>query len=216
MERIKTEKEWYDNANLLTSIIIGVILVTIIMSQAFAVRNNIGATNILRSLFNHNTTYLLALVYFCFIKSKTGKRYFNLVNILYIALYLLMVLAAFLTIFQSFGIASLAGLLLNFVILFYMIYTFLKGTRYWKEFKLDKAPFDEIKNEWYFYAICVLSGTVLLVHLIGAVNFDGVVLSLFDAIYTILFGRYIYLYKDYEEKKEVTLKNKKRKKEATL
>lgn len=210
MERIQTEKEWYDNPNILTSIIIAVILITIIMSQAFAVKNNIGAVNIVRSLLNHNTTYILGLVYFCFIKSNVGKKYFNFINVIYIALYLLMVLAAFLTIFQSFGIASLANLLLNFIILFYMIYTFIKDTRYWKELKLYKAPFDEIKNEWYFYMICTLSGLVLLVNLIGAVNFDGVVLSLFDAIYTILFGRYIYLYKDYEDSKAKNKKNNKK------
>lgn len=202
MERIKTEKEWYDNPNLLTSIIIGVIAVTIIMSQAFAVKNNIGVANTLRSLLNHNSTYIIALVYFCFIKTRIGKRYFNVINVIYIALYLLMVLAAFLTIFQAFGIASLASLLLNFIILFFMVYTFLKGTRYWKELSFDKAPFDEVSNDWYFYAICVLSGVVLVVNLIGAVNFDGVVLSLFDSIYTILFGRYIYLYKEYEDSKE--------------
>lgn len=201
MERINTDKEWYDNPNLLTSIIILVIVVTIIMSQAFAVKNNIGAVNTFRSLLNHNSTYIIALVYFCFIKTKVGKRYFNIINVIYIALYLLMVLAAFLTIFQAFGIASLASLLLNFIILFFMIYTFLFKTRYWKEFSFDKAPFDEVSNEWYFYAICVLSGLVLVVNLIGAVNFDGVVLSLFDSIYTILFGRYIYLYKEYEDLK---------------
>ena len=178
MERIQTEKEWYDNPNILTSIIIAVILITIIMSQAFAVKNNIGTVNTVRSLLNHNTTYILGLVYFCFIKSNVGKKYFNFINVIYIALYLLMVLAAFLTIFQSFGIASLANLLLNFIILFYMI--------------------------------CTLSGLVLLVNLIGAVNFDGVVLSLFDAIYTILFGRYIYLYKDYEDSKAKNKKDSKK------
>lgn len=207
MERINTEKEWYDNPNMLTSIIIGVIVVTIIMSQAFAVKNNIGAINTFRSLLNHNSTYIIALIYFCFIKSKVGKRYFNIINVLYIAVYLLMVLASFLTIFQSFGIASLANLFLHFVILFFMVYTFLRETRYWKEFGLEQVPFDEVPNDWYFYAICVFSAVVLFVYLIGATNFDGVVLSLFDAIYTILFGRYIYLYKEHEDakkKKKVT------------
>lgn len=212
MERIKTEKEWYDNPNILTSVIIGLIIITIIMSQAFAVKNNIGTVNILRSLLNHNSTYMIALIYFCLLKSKIGKRYFNFINVFYIAVYLFMIVASFLTIFQAFGIVSLTSLFLNLIVLLFMIYTFLKETRYWKEFHLDRLPFDEVSNDGYFYTICTLSGVLLLVNLIGAINFDGVVLSLFDAIYMILFGRYIYLYKEYEDHKQILVTTKTKKK----
>ncbi len=210
MEEVKRESEWYDNPNFLTSIILGVIIVIIILSQAFAVKNNIGTLNILRSLFNHNSTYVIALVYFALIKFKVGKKYFNFINVFYIFMYVLIVLASFLTIFQSFGIFSLTNLLLNLVLLFFMIYTFLGSSRYWKEFNLDQIPFDEVSNEWYFYSICILSFVVLLANLIGATNFDSVILSLFDAIYIILFGRYIYLYKEYEDHKKSLAQIKKK------
>lgn len=208
MEKITKEKEWYDNANFVTTIIIGLIFIIIIMSQAFAVRNNIGVVNTVRSLFNHNTIYVIALIYFLLIKTNVGKKYFNIINIIYIALYLLLLLASFLTIFQSFGITSLASLLLNMIMLFYMVYTFLYDTRLWNDFKLNLIPFDEIKNEWYFNSICTLSILVLIVNLIGASNFEGVVLSLFDTIYTCLFARYIYLYKEYENNKKKVVNKK--------
>ena len=37
MEKINTEKEWYDNPNILTNIILAVAAAIIIISQAFAV-----------------------------------------------------------------------------------------------------------------------------------------------------------------------------------
>lgn len=214
MENEKKVCEWYDNPNFLTSIILGIVIVTIMLSQAFAVKNNIGTSNILRSLFNHNSIYIIALVYFCLIKSKVGKKYFNFINVLYILIYFLIVLASFLTIFQSFGIFSLANLFLNFILLLFMIYTFLFESRYWKELKLNQVPFDVVSNDWYFYTICILSGIVLFANLVGAINFDGIVLSLFHSVYTILFARYIYLYKEYEDHKEmidsVNIKRKKK------
>lgn len=205
MEKIKKEKMWYDNADFLTNLIIGLIIVTIILSQSFAVNNNIGAINTFRSLFNHNSSYILALIYFVLIKSKYFQKYFNITNLLYIFFYFLNVFAAFLTLFQSFSVASLCSLFLNIILLIYMIYTFLYDTRIWKDFKLGNLPFDEIKNEWYYYAINFFAIVALFANLIGAnisnSNFDGVVLSVFDAIYKCLFARYVFLYKRYELEK---------------
>ncbi len=202
MEKIK-KKEWYNNANVITNIIIGLILVVIITSQALAVKNNIGAVNIFKNLLNHNSVYMMGLVYFIMIKTTSGKRYFNIINLVYIALYFLLILAAFLTIFHSFGIVSLATLLLDVIMLFYMVYTFLYETRLWNDFKLNKIPFDEISNDWYFNSICLLSIVVMIVSLIDAINYDGVFLSVLDTIYACLFARYIYLYKEYENGKKV-------------
>ena len=206
MEKINKEKMWYDNASLLTTIIIIFICFIILISQAFAVNNNIGFINTFRSLFNHNSSYIIALIYFLLIKNQRFQKYFNIVNFLFILLYFLNSFAAFLTIFQSFGIASLGSLFLNVILLCYMIYTFMIDTRLWKEFKLNKLPFDEFKNEWYYYSINIISFVVLFVNLIAAINFDGVVLSLFDTIYICLFARYIYLYKNYENKKKRKIK----------
>lgn len=207
MEKIKTETEWYDNPNLLTSIILGVALAIIIMSQAFAVNNNLSATAMLRSLLNHNSTYIAALIYFVLLKTKVGRTNFSLVNIIYIILYLLITIASIFTVLQSFGLSAIISLILNILVLTYMIYTFLPETRLWKDFNLEKLPFDEIKNEWYFYSISVISLILLIVNLISATNFDGIVLTLFDTIYIILFSRYIYLYKKYCENKVVKITN---------
>lgn len=197
---VKTE--WYSNATFITNIILIIIIINIVMSQSFAVRNEVGLSSIIRSLINHNFIYVIALTYFVLLKTNIGKKNFNILNLLYIVMYLLMTITSVLTIFQSFGINSILTFCLNFIILIYMTYTFIKGTRYWTELALYKIPFDEIKNEWYFYSICVLSGMILFVSLVGAINIDGVVLSFLDTIYIILFGRYIYLYKDYEDSKE--------------
>lgn len=201
-EKNDKELEWYSNATFITNIILIIILINIIMSQSFAVRNEVEITNIIRSLINHNFIYVIALTYFALLKTNIGKKNFNILNILHIGMYLLMTFASFLTIFQSFGINSLLTLCLNFIILIYMSYTFIKQTRYWKELALYKIPFDEIKNEWYLYSIYVISGMILFVNLISAINIDGIILSLLDTTYIVLFCRYIYLYKDYEDSKE--------------
>lgn len=205
MEKIKTETEWYDNPNLLTSIILGVALAIIIMSQAFAVNNNLSAIAMLRSLLNHNSTYIAALIYFILLKTKVGRTNFSLVNIIYIILYLLITIASIFTVLQSFGLPAIISLILNILVLTYMIYTFLPETRLWKDLNLEKLPFDEIKNDWYFYSISVISLILLIVNLISTTNFDGIVLTLFDTIYIILFSRYVYLYKKYCENKTVKI-----------
>lgn len=211
MEKIKTEKEWYDNPNILTSILIGFIAIIVILSQSFAVKNNLGAEDIFRSLLNYNSIYILVLVYFIMLKTKVGKRYFNFLNILLILVYFLSTFASLLTVFQSFGITSLISCALNFVILFYIVYTFMKDTRFYHELKLEKIPFDEVTNEWYFYAIGILSVILLVANLILVENFQSVVLALFNCIYMIMFARYVYLYnchlefakKNNREEKEV-------------
>ncbi len=193
------EKTWYNNASMLTYILISLIFGIVILSQAFAVKNNIGAVNTFRNLFNHNTIYIFSLIYFIIINFKLGRKYFNIINLIYIILYGLLTIAAFLTIFQSFGIISLADLLLNTIMFFYMTYTFLSNTRLWKDLKLNNIPFDEVKNESYYYSVVVLSVIVMFVSLIGSFEVDGVILSILDFVYTILFARFIYLYKDYED-----------------
>jgi archaellum biogenesis protein FlaJ (TadC family) len=101
---------------------------------------------------------------------------------------------------------AIIGLVLNVIILCYLVYTFLPETRLWKDFKLNKLPLTEIKNDWFFYVVCVMSVALLLVSLIDVANFSGVMITIFDTFYTILFGRYIFLYKEYVdggEKKKV-------------
>lgn len=212
MEKEKI-KEWYDNADLITSIIIGVVVVLILLSQSFAIQNQVSPINILRSILNHNASYIFALVYFILIKCDLGKKNFNIINIIFIGLHGLSAIASLFTIFQSFTLLSIASFCLNFVILVYMIYTFLKQTRLWKDFRLNTIPFDEIENDWYFYGVCGLSLFILLINLINSNDFYGVVISLLGTSYTLLFARYIYLYKCYEDGKKKRPTRKKVKKE---
>lgn len=201
MEKITSEKEWYDNPNILTSLLIGFIALIIILSQAFAVKNNLGMHEIFRSLLNYNSIYILVLVYFILLKTKVGRKYFNFLNILLIIVYFLSSFASLLTVFQSFGISSLINCALNLILLFYITYTFTKDTRFYRELNLARIPFDEVTNEWYFYGASILAVILLVTDLILVDNFQSVVVALFNCIYIILFSRYVYLYNCHLDRK---------------
>ena len=209
LEKNKKEIEWYDNPNFIVSLLLGLNIAVIILSQAFAIKNNLSSLEIFRSILNHNSAYIMLLVYFIFLETKVGKKYFNFLNIILIIFYALVTIASLLTVFQSFGLSSLVYLILYLVIFIYLVDTFMRDTRLWKDLDLDKLPFDEVTNDWYFYAIILLSVIYLAVDLISASSFDGVVLSTLGTICIMLFARYIYLYKAYQEsktKKEVKKK----------
>lgn len=200
-DKIKKQVEWYDNPNVITSFIIGLIALIVILSQSFAINNHLSASEILSSILNHNIVYLLMCIYFVALKTKYGKRYFDFLNIFVIVLHMLTAITSLLTLFQSFGLGSLLGLAIDLVILIYMIHTFLRSTRMWKSMGLNKSPFNEISNSTYFNSILVLAVTLLAVNLISTTSFDGTVLTLMDTAYTILFTRYIFLYGDFLARK---------------
>ena len=202
----KQEKEWYDNPDLITTMLIGVIILTIILSQSFAIRNHLDTGTILRSILNHNSLYLFALVYFICIKTKIGRRYFHFLNMFISVLFCLITIASMFTIFQSFGVSSLISLALNIVMTIYFIYVFIRDTVIGTELKINEAPMDEVNNNQYFYAIVGLIVVSLVVSLIGASTFDGIVLALLDAIYYCLFARYIFLYKEFQDSKKMLRK----------
>ena len=209
LEKNKKEIEWYDNPDFIVSILLGLNIAVIILSQAFAIKNNLSSLEIFRSILNHNSTYIMLLVYFVFLKTKVGKKYFNFLNIILIIFYALVTIASLLTVFQSFGLSSLVYLILYLIMFIYLIDTFMRDTRLWKDLELGKLPFDEVTNDWYFYAIMLLSVVYLAVDLISASSFDGVVLSTLGTICIMLFARYIYLYKAYQESKTKKEVNKK-------
>ena len=206
VEKIKKESNWYDNPDIITIGLAFLSFIIIITSQSFAINNNMSSMDIMRSILNHNTIYLVTLFYFITIRTKIGKKYFNFLNVLLIAIYFIKCIAGFFTIFQSFGLTSLIGLMLHVIIFLYLVYTFIRDTRIWQELKLQRIPFDEIGNDVYFYLIVILSATALVVNLIDASNFEEVCVSLLDTIYYIAFGRYIYLYKVYSDSKRKQVK----------
>ena len=88
MEKKNNSKElnWYDSGNVITSLIIGIILLVIVCSQSFAVSGK-SSLALFGSVINHNSIYLLVLVYFIALKTKEGKRYFNYLNVVLIFIY---------------------------------------------------------------------------------------------------------------------------------
>lgn len=192
--KLKNEREWYDNPNIITTVAITILTLIIVLSQSYAVKNNLTTNEILRNLLNHNTLYIIGLIYFIPLKTKAGKKYFNYLNLFLIIVYLIFSITSLLSIIRSFGLTSLITLGINIVFLIYMSHVFLKKTRFWKEFKLEKSPFNEIKNENYYYVQIILSIALLVINLIYSANIDGMVLSIVGMIYTIILARYIYIY----------------------
>ncbi|HIR48836.1 MAG TPA: hypothetical protein IAB35_02545 [Candidatus Faecimonas gallistercoris] len=202
LEKKQVEVEWYDNPGIVTNIIIALIAVIIILSQSFAINNNLSTETILRSIINHNSVYLIVLVYFVALKTKIGKKYFDFLNAFLILLYFITGLTSILTLFQSFSLETFIGCLLHIILFLYLFHILFRRSRVWREFHLKKSPFNEIKNDAYFYAIFILAVLLLAIDLIATTTFDGTVLALLDALYIILFARYIYLYGCFLDNKE--------------
>lgn len=208
----KAKTSWFDNPDLLVNVILLLSIAIVLLSQAMAVNSDVNGFLMIRNLFNHNFTYIAAIVYFALLKTKMGRRNFNISTVIYIVLYVLNTVASIFTIFQSFTLPSIISFVLNFLILGYMCYAFLPDTRLWKDLNFNKLPFEEIKNDWYYYVVCIVSLVLLLVNLIYSVDFNGVVTTLLDTCFIILFGRYIYLYRKYledDELKRIETKTKK-------
>lgn len=204
MEKEKSDVPiaWYDNPGIITNIIIGLIAVIILLSQSFAINNNLSTHEILSSIINHNSVYLIVLVYFVALKTNIGKRYFDFLNIFLVLLYFITGITSFLTIFQSFSLEALVACALHLTLFVYLFHTLFRRTRVWKEFHLNKSPFNEIKNDAYFYAISVLTIFLLALDLIVTTTPDGAILSILDASYMLAFARYVFLYGCFVDNKE--------------
>ena len=198
--------KWYDNANQIINLIIGVIFVIIVSSQSFAVGQTFSF-QLLGSIINHNSIYLFVLVYFVFLKFSFGKKYFNYLNVCLFFIYFISTFTSLLTVVQSFSLDSLLDFAVSLILIIYMLHTLFRDTRVWKEFKLYNSPFNELSNDWLYYSIILVSITLLIINLISTVVLSGVVVSILDTIYIVLFGRYIYLYRDYLDKNKIDADN---------
>ena len=197
MKKQEKNVEWYNNPNFIIWLVIGIISLIILSSQSFTSIGNVSPIKMVQNILNHNITYMIVLVYFISLKTKFGKKYFDYSNILMILFFTITFVTSILTIFQSFSLVSILTLFNNFLILIYFFHTFLRGTRFWREFKLNKSPFNELTNDWYFNAIMVVEITLYAVSLISMTTVDGTFLATFDCIYIILLTRYFYLYGEY-------------------
>ncbi len=188
---------WYNNSSIITDLIIGLIILIIILSQSFAINNNLSAINIFRNIINHNMNYFLLLIYFIGIKTHIGKKYFNHLNIFLVFLYLVFTVTSFLSVFQLVSIPNLLNVFIKVVLLIYLINTMFRDTRYFSELKLNKSPFYEISSDSYNSCLIVLSCILLAFNLILVNSFDGAIITLLDTFYIILISRYVFLYSEY-------------------
>lgn len=188
--------KWYESGNVITTLIIITILAAIFCSQSFAVAGE-NSFSIFSSVINHNSLYLVVLVYFVLLKTKFGKRYFNYLNVFLVFIYCISTLTSTLTLIQSFSLSTVLSFLQNVVLLIYLFHTMFRDTRVWKDYGLGNSPFNELKNDGYYYALFVLVAFGLVVNLISTVVISGLFLAILDALYLLLLGRYIYLYREY-------------------
>ena len=210
----KQEKDFFDSPNMITFIITGLLVILIILSQSFAIQSHLGASDIFRSIVNHNSIYLVSLCYFILIKVRFGKKYFDYLNVILFIFYLLTTFASLFTIFQSFGFDSVLNLSFNVLVTLFFGYSFFTNTIIGRDLKLSNSPLAEIKNNQYYYLLVGIIFISLIVSLISASSFENVVVYLLEALYKFLFIRYIYLYKEYidnKNKKEVKQVKKARK-----
>ena len=192
----KEKMKWYESGNIITSMIIGTIIAIIICSQSFAVITN-ASIDLFSSVINHNSIYLLILIYFILLKFKFGKKYFNYLNIFLVFLYFISTITSLLTVIQSFSLNTILAFVENGVLLVYLIHTMFRDTALWKDYKMSNSPFNEITNDGYYNALIVIVVFTLFINLISTVVLSGLFISILDAIYILLFGRYIYLYREY-------------------
>ena len=207
MKNDKHNLKWYDNAKTITSLIIVTILLIFICSQSIAVGVN-NSFKIFSSVINHNTSYLLILIYFISIRTKFGKRYFNYFNLFLIFIYFILSVTSFLTIIQSFSFNTIIEFILNIVILIYLFHTMFRDTRIWKEYKLGDSPFNEVPNDYFFSTILILITISLIINLVSTVVLSGLIISILDAIYIGLLSRYIFLYREYLDQNKLDINNK--------
>lgn len=207
LEEKKDNELWYDNPSIVTWLIILIISIIILSSQSFSINSNVDTLRMFQDVLNHNITYMIALVYFVSLKTKFGRKYFDYINLVMIVVFFILFVTSILTVFQSFNLATLLSLAIHTLLVVYFFHVFMRGTRFWKEFSLDKSPFNELSNEWFFWALVIIEVVLFSVNLITTATFNGTVLATFDCIYIILFSRYIYLYGVYLDSKKINVKN---------
>jgi hypothetical protein len=201
----KKELKWYNNGEILTTVIMAVIALIVVSSQGLA--NGQLSFAFFSSVINHNSIFILVFVYFTFLKFPFGKQNFNYLNIFLVFLYFITTVTSLLTVVQSFSLATSLSFVLNLLFLIYLSHTLFRDTTIWKDFYMSYSPFNELTNEWFFYTILVVTVISLAVDLISTVEIDGVVLSFLDALYYGLFARYIFLYREFLDKKKLDADN---------
>lgn len=194
LEEKKEVKSWYDKPRFVTNVVTLLLFGILVYSQSISSNSDLTGWELFRNIMNVNLLYVIILLYFILIRFRVGKRYFNYCNLFLILLYFFVTMTSLLSIISSFDLLLFLVLLINITLFIQMSHTFLRGTVTWKEFKMERSPFNEIKGNTYFVIVFVLSTLYLVINLISSGEFTGVVLTLFVALYYMFFSRYIYLY----------------------
>ena len=200
------ELTWYNNASKVVNLILGTILLVIVFSQSFAANSDFSL-KLFGSIINHNSVYLFVLIYFILLKFNVGKKYFNYLNLLLIFLYGITTVTSLITLVQAFSLNTVLEFSINFFLLVYLFHTMLRGTIVWKDFRLNKSPFNELSNDTQYYIILVLTVLMLIVDLISTAVLRGIIISALDALFLVLFGRYIFLYRKYLDDNKIDIDN---------
>ena len=203
---MKKENKWYDNANIVTNLIICIIGLIIIFSQSFAL-NNKSSLILFTSIINHNSVYFCVLVYFVLLKLPAGKKYFNYLSVFLIFIYFIITMTSLLTLIQSFNLTSTLSFILYSLLLIYLVHTLLRDTRVWREFYIGSSPFNELSNDFMFYSITAVSVVLLAVNLIDTTVVSSIIMLILDTIFVVLLSRYLYLYRSYLDKRKLDAEN---------
>ncbi len=215
--------EWYDNPNLIINMMIGLLAISILVSQTIAIRTGLSFQESVNQLFNDSSVYLFYLVYFVLINLKFGKKHFDALSIVIFVFQSILLLTSLLNIIQTVGVKTIFEFILSIGMWLYLSNSLIRTTKIWKAFNLDLVPTKFFKNIDYFYIVTASSLIILILGLIDSFDFNYVLVILLDCLVYIGVARYLYLYRKYNEDKNIiekpidkieTAKKKKVKKDA--
>ncbi len=202
MER---EKDWYDDPNILTTVMLFILGLILILSQTYAIRNHLGLWYMIRSLINYSSVYVILLAYFILLKTKVGKRYFVIMNVILGGMFAILSLGSVFSMIQFFKLETIFSFLQNTCVFFYFVKVMGKDTNLYFKLGFSKIPFDKVTNDYYFYGISALYILGMVLSFVDKPPFDTFVLLLLQTIFFIGFVRYLYLYQEYLDERELDL-----------
>ena len=205
LEDKKEKTLWLNNPNILSSLILLVIFLIIVSNQGYIANGN--TKEIMSNVVNNNTIFILVFIYFACLKFKFGKKNFNILNIILLFLYFIFALTTALQLFKVFSIIALLYALINILLFIQLFHTLLRDTRYWEDYGIEKSPFNELDEDFYFNGILLLSVLYLVVNMLALDQVRDLSVSLFTSIYYIFFSRFVYLYDKHLDKKKKHVNN---------
>ncbi len=198
---MKKTVEWFNNPNLIVNMMIGLLAIGILISQTVAIRSGLDFQQAVNQLFNDNSVYTIYLVYFVSLNFKFGKRHFDALSVVMFVFQSIILLTSLLNIIQAVGLISIFDFIMHVALWLYISNSLIKRTSFWKNLNLEQVSFTFIKNIDYFYIVVASSLIILILGLIGSLDFNYVLIILLDCLVYIGVARYLYLFSKYFEDK---------------